>query len=654
MRKIKEILLIVLIGLILSPNAVVWGQDSPSDKAYQNKLESILSSFKNYRYSNVSIFRLDSRSLGDLKKYDNAVQGAALGGGSEGFNEEVIIQKFEDNQDLKDAGGHYGKQQYEYIKEQARNQIPLNEIKREIALTRGWRAAPDEDVNLVYNHWKNADANQKKLGHVYVVTERVNRRQAGTSGVVVPKYIIAAMFVYERDDYVETLREVGIKDIYTAPELKDKLDDTYSNILKDTTLYDHIYKFFQQGTVQDVTLEAQGIGSTITYAPPKPGQSSSVETGIDYIDLQNFLRISEGQPLDMKSKKNELIVSADYISWKRYDYVKYDEKIALEIKEKKEEYELAKQYYENAKKEAALDPNNKSLQRTVEQAKEELDFVEGDLRANSVVNNMAPPVIGFELKYGMEEIGYPSLWSERMKARFLWNGVKLGAILPSNGWSAISSDVFGNERSLTHTDGVGISANFDFDMPIIPESGVFQMGGNFVFGDAVEAKYHEDHRDAFEDGWDENGNMIKNDVSDYLIRYDARLFYTFAIAVDESYQFRFGIGGNVYQAEEWYNTREAGQTGAVELSYEKRDYETVGGVCMKADFMSTDSSTPWGTNIQYFDNGLYGNIWMQVPVIENTFSIRLDAKGFVKAFDDPRPWEQESVFMPSVRLVMFF
>jgi hypothetical protein len=654
MKRIKEITLVILIGLILTPSTLVWGQMTNSDQAYKNKLESILSSFKNYRYSNVSIYELDRTSIGDLRKYDKALQGAALGGEAGGaFDEASIKQKFRDNQDLKDAGGHYGEQQYDFIKDQARSQEPKNAILQAMSNNKGWAFANMADIDAVYNYWKNADAGQKKLEAVYVLTQRANNENIDpTLGVPVPEYIVSAMFVYTKEDAVSSLDGLSIRDIYTEPELHDVLEPSYAKILKDTTVYDHIYKFFQQGNAKDVTLEAQGIGTTIKYVAQRAGQSSNIETGVGYLDKQAMMRISEGQPLEMKMKKNEVIVAPDVLSWKRYDYTKYDEEAALAIKEREEGLALAKQDYATAKEKLAADPNNRTLKRAFDIASDELEYQMSNASTNTTVNNLAPPVIGFEMKYGIEEIGYPSLWSERMTTRAVWNGVKLGAILPTNGWSGVfTEDMFDIERKLTHTEGAGVSAAFDFAIPVIPESGVFQLNASYVAGDAKAAKYNDNHRDMFKNGVDNSGNPVNFDVNDYVIRYTAQLFYTFAMAIDEEYKLRFGLGATIYGAEEWNNIKDYSTN---ELTYAKRADETVGNVAMKMDFMATGSSTPWGATVQYFDSGIYGDIWMQVPVVDNTFSIRLDAKGFFKAFDDPHPWENESVFMPSVRFIMFF
>jgi hypothetical protein len=65
--------------------------------------------------------------------------------------------------------------------------------------------------------------------------------------------------------------------------------------------------------------------------------------------------------------------------------------------------------------------------------------------------------------------------------------------------------------------------------------------------------------------------------------------------------------------------------------------------------------TPYGISLQYFDEAVTGDVWLQIPIVKNTFSLRLDGKAFVKIIDkDLRPWEPKSVFIPNVRFVMFF
>jgi hypothetical protein len=76
---------------------------------------------------------------------------------------------------------------------------------------------------------------------------------------------------------------------------------------------------------------------------------------------------------------------------------------------------------------------------------------------------------------------------------------------------------------------------------------------------------------------------------------------------------------------------------------------------MKLEFMSRDITTPFGATLQYFDESLFAAAWLQIPIITDTFFARLEAKAYMAAFKEYlHPWENKSVFMPSVRLVFNF
>ena len=145
---------------------------------------------------------------------------------------------------------------------------------------------------------------------------------------------------------------------------------------------------------------------------------------------------------------------------------------------------------------------------------------------------------------------------------------------------------------------------------------------------------------------------------DYMVRYNAQLLYSFGISIDKNYLLRFGLGPTVYGIERWHNTKSKNpNTNDDEVLYKNYDSETVGGVSGRIDFMSKASVTPYGMTMMYFDEGLYTNFWLQIPLplMNNGLSLRFDAKGFFKAFtNNPRAWENKSIFMPMVRLIFYF
>ncbi len=140
-----------------------------------------------------------------------------------------------------------------------------------------------------------------------------------------------------------------------------------------------------------------------------------------------------------------------------------------------------------------------------------------------------------------------------------------------------------------------------------------------------------------------------------MIRGNATLHYTFAVAVDSDYWFRFGVGGTGYAAEKWFDDMNTDDPLNPKIEYSKAESESVVGLSGKVDFMAKEVTTPFGASIQYFDESLSGMIWLQIPIVPNTFAIQLDAKGYFTAFKkDPRPWEHTSLFTPMARFIVNF
>jgi hypothetical protein len=208
--------------------------------------------------------------------------------------------------------------------------------------------------------------------------------------------------------------------------------------------------------------------------------------------------------------------------------------------------------------------------------------------------------------------------------------------------NVVLESVYNINRTLTF-GGVGVAAEFDFPFKVIPQSGVFHASLGYIFGDAKEPNYKD--KPTLDD--------YVLYASDYLIRANAQLHYTFGVSIDDDYWFRFGIGGTVYSAEHWnYEIPET--VDPPELSYSKDKTETIAGISGKIEFMSKNILTPFGASLQYFDEALGLKLWLEIPVIENTFALRFDASGYFTAFRDPHPWEHSSVFVPQIRFIFNF
>jgi len=425
---------------------------------------------------------------------------------------------------------------------------------------------------------------------------------------IVPSSIIAMLVSYDSEEDIEkSLRQVPPRNIYTNPELfAFTLDE---NEYRAFNMYELIVTAFRQGNVENKTLEAQGFGTFKKFAPKVYGTSQSLvknEYEITPFDVQTFMRISDGQPLDYELRKNELILSSDLISWRHYEQPM-------------------------------------------------IVYSDGYVDTLSTVTNQSLPQYGVELKYGIDEINYPSLWSERLTLSAIWENVKLGFILPTSGWASLSKDFYNVDRKLT-SGSVGVSASGDFPIKVIPQSGIFNFTFGYIFGDANEPDY-KNRKKSINDYPDIAAmrNALFKD-EDYMIRFNASLHYTFGIAIDDDYWLRFGLGGTTYTADRWYNkVIEDKDNDIIKTKYVKKSSDNVTGISAKLDFMAKNARTPYGASIQYFDESIFANIWLSVPIVRNRVAVRFDAKGYSAAMKGKlRDWELNSVFMPTARLIFTF
>lgn len=579
-KNMNKKLLIGIVALIAILANTMFTFAQGGDEAFRVRLESIFSKFKNYRFSEIAIYKIK-----DIKDIRNAIKTKEddAGGPTDATGE------------VDDCIKNGDKNVLQFIDNQAKDGKSINEVRREM-LGRGMSIPPDLDC--IYNYYaKRGMIQVKQLRSAYAVTTRMQTDQ------LIPSTIIALIVSTEDNDIIEkNIDNPSPGNVYTYPELINfNLDP---NQFRSKNLYELVVIAFQQGNVENKTLEAQGIGGFMTFGPKRYGISNSLVNNryeVTPKDIQKFMRVSEGQPNNMVLLRNELIVSPDLLRWSKYE----------------------------------LDVQN---------------FEDGTSDTISTIANDNLPKYGFEIKYGIEDINIPSLWSERMAFNALWQGTKLGVILPTNGWAGLSKDLMDVTRRFTY-GGVGINASVDFPILLLPASGIFHISGAYIFSDAKAADYKTRNY------LDDPRNYVYNPGDDdYFIRSNATLFYTFGISVDEDYILRFGMGASIYSAEKWnYRKEEDPDTRDPVLNFRKAGSETVGGISGKVDFMAKGFSTPIGGTIQYFDEGLYANIWLQIPLIENRMHLRLDAKGYFKAFTEtPRAWENESVFIPMARIVLNF
>ena len=573
---LKKILIlvvsIVIIATLKPAVSVAQGEES-----FRMQLESILYSFKNYRFSNISVWQV--KDIKDIRK---------------------IIKQRDEAESLGDAGGNVSAECLkgvdnailQLIQAEVNNGNSSSGIARTI-MGRGLTPPPVAQFDCIVKYYESlVSGPSKQIQNAYIVSTRKGKDE------LVPNTIIALIVTFEdKPDIKSNVNGVGPANTFTHPELKEYSLDPKE--YKSSNLYGLLENAFMQGAVRDVTLEAQGVGTLIYWFPPKAGVTKTLmdkETEISSKDVQIFKRVSEGSALDIKYKTDELIISPDLISWRKF-------------------------------------PNPI------------ITYDDGFVDSADPVANKRLPLYGVELKYGLDGINYPSFWSERLTLSAVWQGVKLGIVLPTNGYSSVSKDIFSTERRLTYA-GVGLAGEADFPLAVVPKSGIFNANFSYVFGNANELFAQKPNIETGE--YNINSN-------DYLVRFNGQLHYTFGVAIDDDYMLRFGLGGTMYVMEKWFNNVIVNEELRENVtSFEMLEEETVGGVSGRVEFMSKNAATPYGASLQYFDEGLYTNLWLQVPLVENSFSLRFDAKGYFKAFTNiPRKWENKSVFIPMVRFIVF-
>lgn len=461
--------------------------------------------------------------------------------------------------------------------------------------------APNE-CDMVRNYYK-AMSELTQIGKVFVVTEKF---ADGSDPVIIGAVSIGVMNPAQSAD-PEALKaalnsplSIGVLDAGELRTFKTKVTEQSADpnnpgvvFVKgsiETTQYDNMYEYFKNMIKQNPQDKVNSI---------RPNQSVAMRLNKEVVTkmiaedkVDEYMYITEGEPhkvgVDAGKFRDEIVVGiADYFSWRHYE-----------------------------------SPEN----------------------ANGEPTGL--PKYGIEVKAGLEDIGYPSLWSERITANALWGGQKLGAILPTSLWSSKVTPTFA-DRKMT-SGGAGLNGSFDFPFKLIDKSGVFNVSGSFAFNGASNIS-------ATNYGPKVNPSDPSPTASryDYTVGAHGQLNYTFAIGINDpdreaqAYFVRFKIGGAFYMVEQWLN-----ENGVI-TGGQKPTRTVVGNLLARIEFMATGLSVPFGAYIQFFDGALSGQTWLQVPISEEGFltGIRLDGKIYAPITRSPYAWETQTVIMPSVRFI---
>ncbi len=546
-----------------------------TDGAYVGKFKSVLRSLSNYRYGDISVFRVEGQLFADLQRYLNPPPVDKTG------SIEKLQQRDANLLDeIKKAVRR--SQLYERIAESLEN---AGYAPNDVA---------DRDVQNVIQYYLDERQYQNELfTGAYLVTSKYQRGETGEGLVVVG---LMKTRVKPAGNTVRDLRGVNPGDIITRYELT-KLDPppTSSKTYEDK-MYGYLKDQVIQNNVTNVTLEAQGIDDPETRFVPKTFGNTVL---IPEDDVQQYIKISNGIPVPYYGPNEITLSAADLISYRRY----------------------------------RPDPTPKLITRIErDSAGNEVEVEEEVITYNSRL-----PLYGVELRYGIEDINYPSVWSERLALNAVWSQARLGVILPTTGWSSLSTSL-GSARTMTNA-GFGVNTSVEVPVKIIAESGVFNFAASYVFDDAVST----DHK---------RFDTIARRPVDHLVRFHASIQYTFAVAIDEYNMFRLRLGGTGYSMERWFD-KDTVINGRNETSFRKYDSEFIGGISGRIEFMNTNWSTPLGASLQYFDEAILANLWLQLQASQN-LGFRIDANFFSPVLRDARLWENNAVFMPSVRAILNF
>ena len=566
------------------------------------QLRSILGKFKSYRYSNVFIFQVDDGTVSAINPLLGVPEPKMNAAANRSKKKDQVQEAIDEGE--VDVVAFF----------KANGGGTMNNDDREY-----------EKYYRLYTKWQD-----ELFSRAYIVTTRFRTGEP---------FEIIGLLTSGNKEMVSKIDENidPPKGIFLANDLQKVGSPDTMGIAK--TLYEYLERKILQNDAENVTAEAQGIGEDATFLPQKYGTTYSINED----DIQQYLRITDGQPQEYDSPNELTIGLFDLIRFRHYG--------------KLEEFD----------EEGNLVP----------------DDAEGDSTIKRVYNKNLP-LYGVELRYGMPEINYPSLWSERMTLNVMWQSNKFGIVLPTNGWSSLATDVFSAQRKLTNA-GLGIYGSLDFPIKLVNQGGVFNFNGSYVFGSAASNPVSTQFMFAGRNtsGQSDSASYRSLDLS-YLPRFHAQAHYSFAIDIDRTAFFRFKLGATMYVIQRFAELEQ--QNGNDENGrpiYEKKNRqvdqysyddlstlnrfdqlkiaamnglqgsEVVAGLSGRIEFMNRSRTVPWGASLQFFDGSMSGDVWAQVPVV-NGFDLRIMAQYFLVALRDPKPWEEQTIVLPSLQMLFNF
>ena len=570
----------------------------------EDEVQDILTRYKNYRFGSIYIYKVKkSKEIEQMRAEERAAEEGVV------KIDKTIIESLE----AKHEEGAIN-----LIKQFVNDELEIPDIEKEM-VRKGFKGFPKADIEQLYNYYKQLleGGGTSLRTVVYLITMPPNKGEKPTDiiGMVISEFPKAKA---KSMDMKKQLKRVSLDKTYSAKGMKNKEFDNPADYNGYNDLFQLATAYIKQNNIENVTLEALALESDF-WTGKTVGVSKPLIVGnsISERDIQLFRRISYGDPIESFGNAYELEVGFDKIRFTKY-----------------------KQFFTKKK---STRKNRRNRGKPAVEDKTTITTKKSEPVADMTIsNNSSLPKFGVELKYGIDDINMPSLWSERSTLSVFWEQAKFGMILPLGDITALSkgSNLFNQERKFTSA-GVGFAGELDFGFPLIKNSNVFNLSFGYVFGDAKEALFQE-RKPTSIIGFQDNN-------TDYLVRANARLLYTTGIAIDSDYLLRFGIGGAFYNVESWnWENDETINNGEENVVFKKSNSDAIGNFVIKVDFVSKNSSTPYGANLNYFDGTLQINGFVIFPVIDNTFFIKVNARGNTILRDDLNPWEVNGLFQPDI------
>ena len=658
-------LLACLIGVGWGASMPVWAQNpattsSPSTTVvpqalYPKELEAILSKFSSYRYSDIRLLEVNGDQAATLINVFDPPKVSASA-------QKIVDATPKDALPLINKGMVGGQTPTQIVDDL--NNAGITTLDQ----------TQVQNIIGAINELNNPQVSSAKK--VYILTNKFSSWDNPRFPQEGKAIDVLGIVLWDLD---ASIYSPGTGNGNATPKIELKVAPSTTSGISANTYEDYLIDnvIARKQAVDDVTLKAQELARQNSFFSPEgPGSTQKVEGEYESAPnggyrfksetLPTYIRISEGMPSDYVDRRSEVIVSYDLIS---YRYFRMPAKAAADAQKKKDTQ--VKLYTDSLKTvreqivqvrglqqiadTALLKPElentvsavpeladaNEFAKRgapSLQQIRQRITNVANALnnRANTysnllqqaqttpvsafggqgIVFNNALPQYGVELRYGIDDINYISLFSERMAVNAVWENVRLGVILPSSGWASLSEQI-GNKRRLASA-GWGLNGAADFPIDVIQKSGVFHVSAGYVVRNEVNRRFD----------------------TDYLVRFNGSLQYSFAARIDSTHLLRFRVGGTGYIMETWGNAKLASQT--------------ILGLAGNIEYMNTGVVTPFGGGLQYFDESVSINSWIQVPLWETGLYVRPEIRYSSPLFRSRRAWELQDLFFPTVRVIWTF